>query len=156
MRTVVTVCRAPPAAWSMSSGLRSCARVTATRVVDRRRASGRARATAATRRRAIEALGGFGPNIDAEEIRQRQAAKQAKIAANRAAAEAAKSSKGSFSARAAMQQTVASRPSRAGRTMPSGAKVPSKTTSSKTTSSKTTSSAKAEAKEPKKKLFGLF
>lgn len=106
----------------------------------------------ASARPTTRALGGFGPNIDAEEIRKLQAAKQAKIEANRRAAEAAKSSKAAFSGRASMQQTVASRPSRAGRTTPNGAKLPSKTTSSKTTSSENAKGAEPE----RKKLFGLF
>lgn len=108
----------------------------------------------------IVAIGGFGPNIDAAEIRKRQAEKQKKIEAAKAAAGAKKS--GGFGARKAAQQTIAGSSRRVGRTMPGGGKVggtvsgsgaAKKTVSSKT---KTVSGGNKAAQPEKKKLFGLF
>ena len=108
----------------------------------------------------IVAIGGFGPNIDAAEIRKRQAEKQKKIEAAKAAAGTKKS--GGFGARKAAQQTIAGSSRRVGRTMPGGGKVggtvsgsgaAKKTVSSKT---KTVSGGNKAAQPEKKKLFGLF
>jgi len=107
----------------------------------------------------IENLGGFGPNIDAEEIKRRQAEKQKKIDENKRRAAAAKGGNVgggglSFGGRKQFQQTIAGGErvrSRAGRTMPNGNKVG--TVSSKT---KTVASKSAKQEPEKKKLFGLF
>jgi hypothetical protein len=106
----------------------------------------------------IENLGGFGPNIDAEEIKRRQAEKQKKIDENRRRANAAKGRNASggglaFGGRKKFQQTIAGGErarTYAGRTMPNGKKV---TVSSK---AKTVASKSEEKRSEKKKLFGLF
>ena len=110
------------------------------------------------------ALGGFGPNVSAEEIRKKQEAKKKLIEANKAKALAAKSAQkasGGFGARKNSQQTIASVPARKNSTMPGAGAAGKKTTAavgSKTVGSKTkTTSSAAGAKQPeKKKLFGLF
>jgi len=108
------------------------------------------------------ALGGFGPNVSADEIRKKQDAKKKLIEANKAKALAAKSaqkpSSNAFSARKNSQQTIASVPARKNRTMPGAAAKKPATIGSKTIGSKktTTASSKAKDAEPKKKLFGLF
>ena len=106
----------------------------------------------------IENLGGFGPNIDAEEIKRRQAEKQKKIDENRRRANAAKGRNASggglaFGGRKKFQQTIAGGErarTYAGRTMPNGKKV---TVSSK---AKTVASKSEQKRSEKKKLFGLF
>ena len=106
----------------------------------------------------IENLGGFGPNIDAEEIKRRQAEKQKKIDENRRRANAAKGRNASggglaFGGRKKFQQTIAGGErarTYAGRTMPNGKKV---TVSSK---AKTVASKSEQKGSEKKKLFGLF
>ena len=107
------------------------------------------------------ALGGFGPNVSAEEIRKKQEAKKKLIEANKAKALAAKNAQkpsNAFSARKNSQQTIASVPARKNRTMPGAAAKKPATIGSKTIGSKTTTTASSKAKdaEPKKKLFGLF
>ena len=108
------------------------------------------------------ALGGFGPNVSAEEIRKKQDAKKKLIEANKAKALAAKNaqkpSSNAFNARKNSQQTIASVPARKNRTMPGAAAKKPATIGSKTIGSKktTTTSSKAKDAEPKKKLFGLF
>lgn len=121
--------------------------------------------TTTTRRYAANAprtvaLGGFGPNVSAEEIRKKQEAKKKLIEANKAKALAAKNAQktsNAFSARKNSQQTIASVPARKNRTMPGAAAKKPATIGSKTIGSKkTTVSSKAKDAEPKKKLFGLF
>jgi len=105
------------------------------------------------------ALGGFGPNVSAEEIRRKQEAKKKLIEANKAKALAAKSAQkpsNAFSARKNSQQTIASVPARKNRTMPGAAAKKPATIGSKTIGFKKTVSSKAKDAEPKKKLFGLF
>lgn len=118
-------------------------------VTDRRVA--RARGTGDRSRTHTRALGGFGPNIDAETIKKIQAAKAAKIAENKRRASETKG-KFTFGDRRESQRTIASVPSRAGRTTPGGSRTPAKTPGK--TPAKTRSSEKEET--PRKKLFGLF